>query len=603
MDAQRTLESEKSREVIGSVPVLHPFLLALYPLLGLYAYNQEKAQAFALMRPALALLLAAALLLLLFSALYRSAYKGGMAASWVLLAGTSGWNVMAWFMEATLPDIAGWSPFVYMGAFIVLMLAGAAILLGLARLRGASAAKAIGLWVAGTLALLLLADVLLADIYGRGPAWFVSAHGLLTVAGLIAVFWIRRNLAQMTWTLNVFGVALLAISFANILVNRPGPVVNATPSPLPAAALGESMRAGEDPYPDIYFIVLGGYANPAVLNKAAGFSLQPFLDEMEAKGFQAAPLSFANYPTDLLSLTSCLNMDYVQHLGGEESDSSSMREVIEWYHQNRLYDFLNERGYTLEVFSPGNESMEPRERVGLVWRQALVLTEFERVLVEGSALQPLIKLAHEMRDGAGAETAHIFARMRTAYTFKHLAKVARQNGGGPRFVQAFLHVPEMPFVFNAEGGWPDTTGLYHYAGRTLVRPEIGPAEYWRLYTEQMQATNEFLREAVDAIISNESRESVIVIASAYGPGLYLGMKDMPASVMMNRYANLQLVRFPGGSGSGALPQRLSLVNLFRVVLNETFGTDLPLREDMLYMPAGTDPIAFKPVVITPAPAR
>jgi len=604
MSTPRQLESEKSREVIASVPVLHPFLLALYPLLGLYAYNQDKAQVLALGRPAIGLLIAATVLLLFFGLLYRSTYRGGMAASWLLFVTTSGWNVLAWIMQVSLPELAGRSPWVYGSTFVLLVAAGALVLLAAVRKRGRVAMRLLALWLSGAVLLWLAADFGMAGVFGRGPAWFIGAYGLIMLAGLLLIAWIRRNLAQTTWTLNVFGAALLVISFANNLFNRPGPVEDAVPPPLDEAVMEAPATEppADEPPPDIYFIVLGGYASPEILSSVGGYNLRPFLDEMESNGFLCADNSFSNYPTDMLSLASCLNMDYLQSLGPAQAEGLEPRTVIEWYHNNRLYDFLSDHGYTIEVFSPGNETLEPREQVASVWRQAIVLPEFERVLVESSALRPMIQLVHHARHGAGAESAHIFDRLRTKYVFNHLEAVAKSDAPNPRFIQAFLHVPEMPFIFDRDGGWPENVGLFTYAGRTRIRPELGPRGYWRLYTDQVHATNRLVRRVVEAICSNEDREAVVVVCSAYGPGLYMAYDEPSPGMLMQRYANLLMVRFPEGMGPSALPPNMTLVNLFRLVLNESFDTRLPMLPNLLYMPMSPDPITFEPVIMSPREA-
>ncbi len=57
--------------------VLHPFLLAVYPLLGLYGNNVDKTPLSALVRPGAALCLAALLVWVVASKLVRDRLRGG----------------------------------------------------------------------------------------------------------------------------------------------------------------------------------------------------------------------------------------------------------------------------------------------------------------------------------------------------------------------------------------------------------------------------------------------------------------------------------------------------------------------------------------------
>ena len=66
--------------------------------------------------------------------------------------------------------------------------------------------------------------------------------------------------------------------------------------------------------PDIYFIVLDGYARADVLAKYYGFDNGPFLEGLRQRGLQVSEASRSNFYWTFLSLGSSLNLDYIQAL-------------------------------------------------------------------------------------------------------------------------------------------------------------------------------------------------------------------------------------------------------------------------------------------------
>ena len=84
-----------------------------------------------------------------------------------------------------------------------------------------------------------------------------------------------------------------------------------------------AAQASKSAGPDIYFIVLDGYARADVLAKYYGFDNGPFLEGLRQRGFQVSDASRSNYNWTFLSLGSSLNLDYIQALVGDDLDPGS----------------------------------------------------------------------------------------------------------------------------------------------------------------------------------------------------------------------------------------------------------------------------------------
>ena len=71
---------------------------------------------------------------------------------------------------------------------------------------------------------------------------------------------------------------------------------------------------GKENPPDIYYIILDEYPNNESLKKNYGFDNTEFLTFLENSGFYVVNNSFSNYPTTIQSLSSSLNMEYLDVL-------------------------------------------------------------------------------------------------------------------------------------------------------------------------------------------------------------------------------------------------------------------------------------------------
>lgn len=105
-------------------------------------------------------------------------------------------------------------------------------------------------------------------------------------------------------------------------------------------------------------------------------------------------------------------------------------------------------------------------------------------------------------------------------------------------------------------------------------------EYINGYRNQVEYINKLVLHAVDEIISNSKNPPIIVILGDHGPGSQFHWDSTKVSCMWERTSNLTAILLP--NGSDGLFRAISPVNIFRVILNQYFGTELPLLEDRSY---------------------
>jgi hypothetical protein len=129
----------------------------------------------------------------------------------------------------------------------------------------------------------------------------VLAVGYLLTAG-------PRRLGALTRGLNLFAIVLVALPVIDAARARPSlarPARAASPVPI---------SPGTAKLPDIYYIILDGYARSDAMRRLFDYDNSPFLESLERKGFYVARRSTANYCQTPLSPSSYLNMSYLNNI-------------------------------------------------------------------------------------------------------------------------------------------------------------------------------------------------------------------------------------------------------------------------------------------------
>ena len=139
---------------------------------------------------------------------------------------------------------------------------------------------------------------------------------ILFVSILILVIKMRKKLGNVTQILNIFVSVLVLFSFFRIAVfhfssrNFPKPKIEISED----LKLNPEMLSKQDELPDIYYLIFDRYANSKTLKEYYGYDNSDFLNFLKEKGFYIASESKNNYPGSDLSLSSSLNMGYLDYL-------------------------------------------------------------------------------------------------------------------------------------------------------------------------------------------------------------------------------------------------------------------------------------------------
>ena len=398
-------------------------------------------------------------------------------------------------------------------------------------------------------------------------AWLV-----LALAGIWLISRIRANLASAAaGVLNVASILLLVL----VVVQLVG--TGAATSRRPPAKSGGAITAGAGTSRDIYYIVLDGYARADVLQDQYDFDNGPFLEALRQRGFRVADESRANYYWTFLSLSSALNLDYLQSLlpGQLEPRSQRRKQVYRLLRDSRVAAFLHDRGYrTVHLQSTwSGTAANPYADDFRECHGGLLSDEYLRALAEVSWLKAL-----GSRASLDLATCHL-------NNLETLGTMGSERG--PKFVFAHFLPPHHPYLFDRQGHVLRHASLSdQFEFQKLLWEARQP------YVDQLIFINERILRAIDRIRADSAQDPIIVLQSDHGPNLRDGLSEERQHQI--RFANFSAFLLPGAPAD-LIPDEGTPVNHFRRIFNHYFGTSHAILEDRYFVSPFALPYAFKEV--------
>lgn len=387
----------------------------------------------------------------------------------------------------------------------------------------------------------------------------------LLVLGVISIAR-RADFGRLTLVLNRVAVCLLILPVAWAVPFAAPRWVYATPIPSPLVPRETFGRASRGP--DIYYIILDGYARADVLQEVFHHDNTPFLKQLTKRGFRVLTKSRSNYPTTQLSLSSSLNGALLDELLPRADPSSAdAQPFVALREKNRVGSFLKDRGYTIVSF---NQEIQVDRYLIPPWR----FRHFHEVLY---GLTPLPRLTYQMRMPL-ADFQYELHRRDLLHIFRELPETASLDH--PLFVFAHIIAPHPPFVFGRHGekrnppavfSWDDGTGF----------PIQNLAYRMEGYIDQLEFVNQKTLEAIDGILASSPKPPVVILQSDHGSALRWDAKSLERTDLKERLSILNAIYLPPGEGVPFYDE-MTPVNTFRLLFNHFFGTKLELLKDRSY---------------------
>lgn len=399
---------------------------------------------------------------------------------------------------------------------------------------------------------------------------------LLLLVGALAIyaFLTRRPLSVAADIAGIVAVTVMCVPVAQVVWFQFERVTTRT-STVSDRVDTTSLQSGMI-RPDIFHIVLDGYTRGDVLQGLYGVDNTPFLDALKKRGFYVASRSRSNYMQTLLSLTSTLNMTFLDQLKGPTSSADLYRRHLqECISKSAVLDELRSHGYSYIRFvsALGNLNVESGADVELSPVAGILdTTQIELMdgLIRGSPWRHNLMLR-----GWLLKTSEPLI----PFEFKTLRRF-KPRPDQPQFVFAHILCPHPPFVFDRNGNVRPNASANLSDGS-----DFGGTfqEYQKGYIEQLLYVNGEVLKTIDAILKNypPDKRPVILIQGDHGSGSRYNQESAEKSLLWERSSILNAYLVPDGPRF-AFYETITPVNSYRVLFNGLFKRDFKMLPDRTF---------------------
>ena len=407
-------------------------------------------------------------------------------------------------------------------------------------------------------------------IIGR-HRYFVIIWAALFILSAYFLIRTKKDLYNITNILNVIAIILVLIPSVTIGIYKIK--TRDVEHSLDINVQEEHIGSGNmDDLPDIYYIVLDGYASSSTLKEFYDYDNTEFVDHLEDKGFFIADESISNYPTSYLSLSSSLNLEHINHLAdivGIESDDTTL--VYSMIENNEAVNFLKTRGYRYIHFSSGwgptNYNRYADVNVAISYNR---WSEFQTMLIKTT-----------MIDAFENKFFKDIGRRRIINTFDKLAEAYRFEGSN--FIFSHIISPHPPYLFDEDGkSVPEASFDMNEWG-------FEQKEY---YLNQLAYINKKVEVLVDEILANSDTPPVIIIQSDHGPHNTFIEGRYPTDDMFKEGMRIFNAYYLPSLDYSLFYNSITPVNSFRIIFNHYFDANYEFLSDTGYYSFEIEPYRF-----------
>ena len=395
----------------------------------------------------------------------------------------------------------------------------------------------------------------------------------------------RSRLAGWTVALNlIMGIAvmlpLLSLGYETMRhgLSRPAAAVGVGSQP----TLGEAANGQE---PDIYYIITDTYARFDILKEQYGYDNSRFESWLTREGFYVAYQSQANFLFTHLSMTSSLNMDYMQTLFPNYSSGDQLP-----IKNNLVRSELESLGYKTVAFATGWDATEwfnadyvftPGMGAFAEMEETRTVNRFEGILMQTTALQIFVDWASL---NSTPIAAYVRQRLADPFTvqrgivlaeFDHLKDVPKIPG--PKFVFVHILPPHGPHLFGPNGEEVKHNSAFTLLSGLQDSDQLSDEEY----VGELAYVTYRLEDDIDTILRTSQRPVVIILQSDHGPAHNLDWNNPSVDGVKSRISILNAYYVPDSCRKRLYPS-ITPVNSFRLLFSCQFGAQIDLLPDRTY---------------------
>jgi len=406
---------------------------------------------------------------------------------------------------------------------------------------------------------------------------------LICVAYLSWQIWVVRNrVARMVWYQLSMATCLISFVFPLLKISTQWGMRIEVMDEVNHIEAQEFLDDSEE-YPDVYYIILDGYARGDILETFFDFDNSEFIGGLRERVFYVADEARSNYPITFLPLPSSLNMNYVNYLADEYTlqDDEYWHALMYLLRDSEVRDVLENEGYSVIAYESGHPFTAIYDADDFIGTQhnGMAFNSYEAMLLDTTIARFYIDM---FANNSPVDHQSLYAeyethRIRVGYILGTLGEIA----GRAKRTFTFAHVisPHPPFLFDRNGRAKSPNRAFSffdgsdYLGTT--------SDYVELYPDQLEYLNGLVLDAIDEILLNSAHTPYLIIQADHGPGAHLDWEDPSEEGLDERYGILNAYLFPDGDYQSLYPS-ISPVNSFRAVFNHAFNYAFPLLEEHYY---------------------
>jgi len=402
---------------------------------------------------------------------------------------------------------------------------------------------------------------------------------------IIAIYLVNFKLidtAKITSILNFVGIILIIFptfqaTIYLIRINHKYDIENTN-------LIGGLTLEKDGPLPDIYFIVLDAYLRQDRLLEDYGYDNSEFIQKLREMGFYVADCSRSNYQNTTFSISSTLNLDYVQRLNtsGLLTLTGIDNKLQYLLKNNKVMTQLKKIGYQTITFETGFQGtnlsdsdifygIAPDSLVEMRLNpfEALLLRNSAAIIPEGLGIKYL-KTFNPLEKFIYSNDVEIIQNI-----LDKLPGTASQEN--PKIVFAHIVKPHPPYVFSSDGSI--LTDSRYYRGH--LGEGINEEFSRKGYVFQIEYLNSQILPILEQIIFNSENPPIIILEGDHGSGA-------------DEFSNLVAYYGPAKVRNKLYPS-ITPVNSFRLIFEEVFGMSYALLPDISYYAMCNDDCDYKVV--------
>ena len=314
--------------------------------------------------------------------------------------------------------------------------------------------------------------------------------------------------------------------------------------------------------PDIYLIVLDSYPNEKILNELFDFDNSDFISFLSSKNFFISENSFAHYHTSFLTITSLLNMDYINHLTNDVGVDSKNRFIAyKMIDQNKIMKITKSQGYVNINIDSGWEATRyiSSADLNLCGKNQFLNSQTVVMMIKNSMLNPIYVKIFESD-----------YRDRINCSFDSISNI-QEEIEQPVFVFGHIFLPHGPYYWGSDGEYniPEKATLEGFH-----KDKKG-------FTDQLQFTNKKVKQFITKVLDESETPPIIILFSDHGTMLNFDNDVITEDYIFERMSNIMYVYLPD-QNYNLLENGFSHINLLRMISNSYLDQKLPYLEQKYY---------------------